>query len=343
MIHLGDLESLARAKLGRATFDYFAGGADDEETLGYNRSAWRRWLLHYRVLAGVGQRDTSTTVLGQRLAFPAVVAPMAFQRLAHEDGELGTVRASASKGTVTVLSMGASIQVEDAVAAAGGALWFQLYLMRDRTVTRDLVGRVEAAGARALVLTVDAPVFGRRRRDQQNAFELPPGTRVPAIGDVSWAEFAQMLDPTLSWPDLAWLRSITKLPIVVKGIVRPDDARLAVQHGAAGIVVSNHGGRQLDGSPATADVLPDVAAAIAGAAELLVDGGIRSGADVVRAIALGARAVMIGRPILWALAIDGQRGVESALTVLADEIDRSLALCGCPDISSVTADLVKRA
>jgi 4-hydroxymandelate oxidase len=343
MIHLGELEDLAREKLDRTVFDYFAGGADDEETLARNRSAWRQLLLRYRVLAGVGQRDTSTTVLGQRVAFPALVAPMAFQKLAHDDGELGTVRSAAAAQTIAVLSMGASVQIEEAAAAAGGALWFQLYLTRDRNVTRDLVARVEAAGVRALVLTVDAPVFGKRRRDHRNAFELPPGTRVPAINNVTWAEFAQMLDPNVGWNDVVWLQSITKVPIVVKGVVRGDDARLAVEHGASGIVVSNHGGRQLDGSPATAEVLADVVAEAAGKAEVLVDGGIRSGADVVRALALGARAVLVGRPILWALAVDGQRGVARALALLAEEIDRAFALCGCKDVDAVTSDLLRRA
>jgi 4-hydroxymandelate oxidase len=341
MIHLGELEALAREKLDRAVFDYFAGGADDEAALARNVAAWGQWLLRLRVLADVGQRDTSTTVLGERIAFPALVAPMAFQRLAHADGELATIRAAAAADTITVLSMGASIQIEEGVAASRGRLWSQLYLMRDRNVTRDLVARIEAAGVRALVLTVDAPVFGKRRRDHVNGFALPPGTRVPAINDVTWAEFSQMLDPSLKWDDLAWLRSITKLPIVVKGVVRADDARRSVENGAAAIIVSNHGGRQLDASPGTADVLAEVADAVPGV-EVLVDGGIRSGVDVVRALALGARAVLVGRPILWALAVGGEQGVRDALRVLAEEIDRAFALCGCRDTSAVTADLLRR-
>jgi 4-hydroxymandelate oxidase len=342
MIHLGELEALARAKLDRAVFDYYAGGADDEDALGRNIDGWRRLLLRYRVFADVGQRDTSTTVLGETIAFPALVAPMAFQRLAHPDGELATIRAAAAARTITVLSMGASIEIEEGVAAARGLMWSQLYLTRDRGVTRDLVARIEAAGSRALVLTVDAPVFGKRRRDHVNGFTLPPGTRVPAINNVTWEEFGQMLDPTLRWEDLAWLRSITKLPIVVKGVVRGDDAKKALDHGASAMIVSNHGGRQLDASPATADVLAEVTEAVPGT-EVYVDGGVRSGVDVVRALALGARAVLVGRPILWALAIDGEQGVARALKILAEETDRAFALCGCRDVSMVTSDLLRRA
>jgi 4-hydroxymandelate oxidase len=340
MIHLGDFESVARERLEQGVYDYFAGGAEDERALARNRAAWADLVLHHRVLAGVAHRDPSTSVLGQRLAMPVLVAPMAFQRLAHPDGELATVRAAAAAGSLAVLSMGASVAVEQAVAAARGALWFQLYLLRDRGRTREVVTRAAAAGCGAIVLTVDAAVFGRRERDLRNGFQTPAGLSVPAVGDASFAEFATMLDPGLSWDDLDWLRGITELPIVVKGVVRADDAVRAVERGVAGIIVSNHGGRQLDGSPATADVLPAVVAAVAGRAEVLVDGGIRRGADVVRALALGARAVLVGRPILWALAAEGEAGVARALGLLAAEIDRTMALCGCCDVASINRSLV---
>jgi 4-hydroxymandelate oxidase len=340
MIHLGDFEAVARERLAPGVYDYFAGGAEDEQALARNRAAWAAIALHHHVLVDVSRRDGSTRVLGQSLALPVVIAPMAFQRMAHPDGELATLRAAAAAGTLTVVSMGASVPIEDAAAAAGGALWFQLYMMRDRGRVRELVARVTAAGVKALVLTVDSPVFGRRERDARNGFATPSGLRVPAIGDASFAEFAGMLDPALSWRDVEWLRGCTELPVLLKGVVRADDAARAAERGIAGVIVSNHGGRQLDGSPATADVLPAVAAAVAGRAEVLVDGGIRRGADVVRALALGARAVLIGRPILWALAADGEAGVARALELLAAEVDRTMALCGCPDVAAITRSLV---
>ncbi|HMG54809.1 MAG TPA: alpha-hydroxy acid oxidase [Kofleriaceae bacterium] len=340
MIHLGDFEAVARERLERSVYDYFAGGAEDEWTLARNRAAWAEIALHHRVMVGVAERDPSTRVLGHRLAIPALVAPMAFQRLAHPDGELATLRATAAAGSLTVLSMGASVPLEQAAAAAGGALWFQIYMLRDRGRVREVVTRAAAAGCRAIVLTVDSPVFGRRERDARNAFQTPPGLSVPAVGDASFAEVAAMIDPGVTWDDLDWLRGISDVPIVVKGVVRADDAIRAVERGAAGIIVSNHGGRQLDGAPATADVLPAVVAAVAGRTEVLVDGGIRRGADVVRALALGARAVLVGRPILWALAADGEAGVGRALGLLAAEIDRAMALCGCPDVASITRALV---
>jgi 4-hydroxymandelate oxidase len=339
-IQLGDFEAAARERLDKGVYDYFAGGAEDERALARNRAAWADIALHYRVLVDVSRRDLSTSVLGQRLAMPVLVAPTSFQRLAHPDGEPATLRAAADAGIATVLSMGASVPVEQAVADARGALWSQLYVMRDRGRTREVVMRAQAAGCRAIVLTVDQPVFGRRERDLRNAFNTPPGLLVPAIGDVSWREFGAMLDPAVTWTDLDWLRGITDLPIVVKGVVRGDDAARAAERGAAGIIVSNHGGRQLDASPATADVLPAVVAAAAGRAEVLVDGGIRRGADVVRALALGARAVLIGRPILWALAVGGEPGVARALGLLAAEIDATMALCGCTDVASITRTLV---
>jgi 4-hydroxymandelate oxidase len=340
MIHLGDFEAIARERLAQGVYDYFAGGAEDEWTLARNRAAWSEIALHHRVLAGVARRDPSTTVLGHRLAIPALIAPMAFQRMAHPDGELATLRAAAAAGSLTVLSMGASIPVEAAAEAAKGALWFQLYLLRDRGRVREVVARAAAAGCRALVLTVDSPMFGRRERDVRNAFQTPPGLRVPAVGDASFAEVAAMIDPAVSWDDVDWLRGITELPVLVKGVVRADDAVRAVERGVAGVIVSNHGGRQLDGSPATASVLPAVVAAVAGRTEVLVDGGIRRGADVVRALAIGARAVLIGRPILWALAVDGEAGVGRALELLAGEIDRAMALCGCADVAGITRSLI---
>jgi len=352
---ISELELAARQALPALAWDYYAGGADDEVTLHANTAAYRRLALHYRVLVDVATRTLATTVLGDRVALPVLVAPTAFHRLAHPEGELAAVRAAGAAGTVFVLSTLSTTAVEDVVAAATGPVWFQLYVYRDRGATEALIRRVERAGCTKLVLTVDAPLIGRRERDVRNQFTLPAGLRIenlhagfdrlpesPGESGLS-AYVADLLDPALSWRDLAWLRGVTRLPIVVKGIVRPDDAARAVEHGAAGIIVSNHGGRQLDGAPATIDVLPAIADAVGGAIELLVDGGIRRGTDIVKAVALGARAVLIGRPVLWGLAAGGEAGVRQALAILARELDLAMALCGCPSIAAITRDLVQRA
>jgi 4-hydroxymandelate oxidase len=325
-INLRDFEALARARLPQMMWDYYASGADDERCLGRNCGAYDKLALHYRVLVDVARRDLSTTVLGQRVAMPVMVAPTAFHRLAHR---------------------------EDVVAAASGPVWFQLYVYKDRGATEALVRRVEAAGCAALVLTVDAPLIGRRERDVRNQFALPADlgianllaagySKVPrAAGDSGLAAYvAEWLDAALDFDVIDWLRSITKLPVLVKGVVRADDAVQAIEHGAAGVIVSNHGGRQLDAAPATIDVLPRIADAVAGRAELLLDGGIRRGTDVVKALALGARAVLVGRPVLWGLAAAGREGVAAVLATLRRELDLAMALCGCPDVASVTRDLV---
>ncbi|HEY8040770.1 MAG TPA: alpha-hydroxy acid oxidase [Polyangiaceae bacterium] len=352
-LNLRELEAMARERLSALAYDYFASGALDEHTLRENVAAWSRVALHYRVLVDVSARDASTTVLGQPVSMPVLVAPTAFHRLACEEGELATARAASRAGTVMVLSSLSNTGVEQVCAAASGPVWFQLYVYRDRGATAALVARAEAAGARALVLTVDAPLLGRRERDVRNRFHLPPGLRVENMsaaghGDVGEqqaesglaAYVATKLDPSLEWKDVAWLRSITKLPVVVKGLVRPDDARRAVDHGASGVIVSNHGGRQLDGAPATAAVLGPVADAVQGRIEVLVDGGVRRGTDVLKALALGARAVLVGRPILWGLAVEGEEGALGVLETLREELDQAMALAGCAGVGEVTRDLV---
>jgi 4-hydroxymandelate oxidase len=307
------------------------------------------------VLVDVSNRDLSTTVLGTPVSMPVLVAPTAFHKLACEAGELATVRATAAEGTVMCLSSLSNTRVEEVCAAgAGSPVWFQLYVYRDRAATAALVARAEAAGASAIVLTVDAPVLGRRERDVRSQFHLPDGLRVenmsavPGHADVALrssssglaAYFAERLDPSLSWKDVAWLRSITRLPVVVKGIVRPDDACRAVDSGASAVVVSNHGGRQLDGSPSTASVLGPVADAVHGRIEVLVDGGVRRGADVLRALSLGARAVLVGRPILWGLATGGEAGARGVLANFRYELDQAMTLAGCARIADVTRDLL---
>jgi 4-hydroxymandelate oxidase len=352
-VNVFDFERQAAEKLAAPALDYCQSGADDEITLRENRTALSRLALHPRVLVDVSRRDASTEVLGERISMPLLVAPTAFHRLVHPDGELATARAAAAAGTVMILSTLSNTRVEEVVAASSGPVWFQLYVYRDRAVTRALVERVEAAGCRALVLTVDAPVLGKRERDVRNRFALPDGLAIenmlpagleelpPGLRDSGLAAyFSSLIDPALSWRDLDWLRSITELPIVIKGIVRADDAARAVSAGARGIVVSNHGGRQLDTAPATIDVLAPIAEAVAGRAEILLDGGIRRGTDVIKALALGARAVLVGRPVLWALAADGEAGVGRLLELMRREIDLAMALCGCPTVADIGPDLV---
>ncbi len=353
-INLAELEALAQPRVTQMAWDYYASGADDERCVRRNREAFAEIALHYRVLVDVAQRDLSTTVLGHRIAMPVCVAPTAFHRLAHEDGELASVRGAGDAGTLFVLSTLSNTRVEDVVAAASGPVWFQLYVYKDRAATEALVHRVEAAGVKAIVVTVDAPLLGRRERDVKNRFALPPplgienmyaeGYRpVRAVENESGlaAYFVSLLDASLTWDALAWLRSITKLPVLVKGIVRADDAVRAIEHGAAGIVVSNHGGRQLDASPATIEVLPRIADALAGRGTILLDGGVRRGADVIKAIAFGARAILVGRPVLWGLAAGGREGVAAALGVLRRELDLAMALCGCANVAAITRDLVQ--
>jgi 4-hydroxymandelate oxidase len=353
-VNVLDFEPLARERLSGPAFDYYASGAEGEVTLRWNQDAYDRLSLHYRVLVDVSRRDLSTVVLGRKVSMPVLVAPTAFHKLADPEGEAATAHAAGQAGTVMILSTLSNTPVEEVVAASAGSVWFQLYVYRDREASRALVQRAEAAGCEALVLTVDAPLLGRRERDMRNRFQLPPGLSVEnllpagmgelpdAVRDSGLAAyFASLLDPSLSWKDLSWLSSITRLPVLVKGIVRPDDAVRAVEHGAAGIVVSNHGGRQLDTSPATIEVLEEIVAAVDGRLEVLIDGGVRRGTDVVKALALGAKAVLVGRPVLWGLAFGGSAGVGRVLEILRQEMDLAMALCGCPTVSDVGRGLVR--
>jgi len=326
VVNLFEYERLAKAHLTPMAYDYYASGAMDEITVKANHRAYDDIYLRYRVLAGVGTRDTSTTVLGQRLAMPVLVAPTAFHGLAHPEGERATARGAAAAGTIYVMSSLSNTLLEDVAQVSTGPRWFQLYVYKDRGVTRSLVERAEAAGYTALELTTDAPVWGQREVDIRNHFHLPDGLTVknlsgagaaalPEVGHQSGlaAYVARLLDDNLTWRDVEWLRSIMRLPVLVKGIARGDDARRALDCGAAGVVVSNHGGRQLDTARPTIRALPEVVEAVAGRAEVLVDGGVRRGTDVLKALAFGARAVQVGRPILWGLAVEGEAGVRSAL------------------------------
>jgi 4-hydroxymandelate oxidase len=349
MMIVDELEQQARDRLARSAYDYFAGGADDELTLADNVAAWRRLRLRPHVLRDVSKVSTETTVLGTPVTVPVLVAPMAYQRLAHDEGERATARGAAEAGTVMIVSTFSTRSLEDVAAAAPeAARWFQLYMRRDRRWTEELVARAVAAGYRALVFTVDVPVLGLRRRDERNRFCLPPGMVMANMGEPPpevegsslTAYAANELRSALAFADIEWLRGLCDLPILVKGVLRGDDARACVDAGAAGIIVSNHGGRQLDTTVATADALPEVVDAVAGDAEVLVDGGIRRGTDIVKALALGARAALVGRPVLWGLATDGADGARRVLETLTAEFARALALCGTPSVGEVTADLL---
>ena len=347
--NLLELEDLARRKLPRPAFDYFAGGAEDEVSLRRNREAFDRWALRPRVLVGVADRDLSTTVLGARVGMPVMIAPTAFQGLAHPDGEVATARAAIATQTLMVASTIATRSLEEIASVGPGPRWFQLYVAKDRGATERLVRRAATAGYRALCLTVDTPVAGRRERDERNAFILPPDVRIPNLEDVGLdrmvgirdrgsafaAHFNAMLDSSLSWKEVDWLRSMSELPVVLKGIMTQEDAGLALDHGVAGIIVSNHGGRQLDGTLGTLDALPKVVDAVRGRAEVFVDGGVRRGTDVVKALALGARAVLVGRPILYGLAIGGADGVRAVLQHIRLELDTAMALVGRPTPASL--------
>jgi len=342
-MELQQMEDRARQVLGQAVYDYFAGGADDELTLADNVAAWSRLRLRPRVLRDVGTVDTGSTVLGTPIPAPILVAPTAYQRLAHPDGEVAVARGVAAARSLLVVSTRTSIPVEHIAAAAPeGLRWFQVYVLQDRGWTEELIRRAARAGCTALVVTADTPMLGNRVRDRRNNFAPPEliaaGLPVPLELDPTNAAVRQ--DPGLTFDDIEWLRGIADLPVVVKGVLRGDDAVACIDAGAAAVAVSNHGGRQLDTVAASADVLAEVADAVGERAEVYVDGGIRRGTDVIKAVALGARAVLVGRPVLWALATGGAEGVRALLDGMRAELAWALALCGVPSVAAISRDLV---
>lgn len=341
-LNLMEYEPLAREKLSQMIFEYYAGGANDEITLRENQAAYQRLLLRPRMMRGVARRTLETTILGQAMRAPLLIAPMAFMKMAHEDGEAAVARAATTRGLTMVVSTSATMSLQTIAASApGGPRWFQLYVEKDRGHTQELIQRAEAAGYSALVLTVDRPLLGRREADLRNDFHLPPHLQMANLNLSSWEAYRSSdLDDNLNWEDVDWLRSNTRLPILLKGILRGDDAQCALDHGAAGVIVSNHGGRQLDGAQATIDALPEIAEAVGDKLTLLVDGGIRRGTDIIKALALGAQAVLLGRPLLWGLAVDGESGVGRVLDLLLAEFDLALALCGCHSPQEITPDLI---
>ncbi len=342
LLNVADFEREAERRLDPGAFGYFVGGAGDEVTLRANVEAFGRRTLRPRMLVDVSEVTTETSVLGKPVSMPLLVAPTAFQRLAHADGEAATARAARRAGTVMCLSTLSSVTpAELAVAAPGGRLWFQLYWSSDRGFTSDLLASVAEAGFEAIVLTIDFAAAGRRERDLRNRFALPadlPSPNVPhALAREDFHKsLGQIVDTSLTWRDLEWLHETCRLPVLLKGVLTAEDALLAVEHGAAGIVVSNHGGRQLDGVAASLDALAEVVEAAGENAEILLDGGIRRGGDVAKALGLGAKAVMAGRAIVWGLAVGGEEGVARVLELLRAEIALALTHLGCSSPVEVT-------
>lgn len=343
LLNLRDFEALARARMEPGAFAYYAGGAGDEHTLRDNEAAFARRRLRPRMLVDVSRIDTSVALLGERVATPVGVAPTAQHRLAHPDGEAATARAAAAAGVMFCASTSSSLSLEEIAEASGPLRWFQFYTQDDAGPRSEaLLRRAAAAGYRAMVLTVDLAAPGRRERELREAFDFGslrfgnfPGSGVADDGADNGLR-AQDEPSAFTWDDLAWLRARSSLPLVLKGILTAEDARLAVEHGAAAVWVSNHGARQLDRSPASIDVLEEIVAAVAGRAEVYMDGGVRHGIDVATALALGARAVFLGRPILYALAADGEGGVRSALAMMEAELRNAMALLGTPSIADIT-------
>ncbi|HEX2501262.1 MAG TPA: alpha-hydroxy acid oxidase [Methylomirabilota bacterium] len=372
-----DLRRVARRRLPRAVFDFVEGGAGDERTVAANRAAFERLLFQPRILVDVSKREQAVVVLGERVSTPVLVSPTGMAGLCWPRGEVEAARAAHAAGTIYTLSTHSSCSIEEVAAEARGPLWFQLYVWQNRDLTRSFVERARAAGYRALVLTVDVPIISRRERDLRNGFTIPPRVTVRNALDtlrrVSWMRRVllgprltlanlvgapgapradivtlggvahRQVDPSVAWADLAWFRSLWSGPLVLKGVLTVGDARRAADHGVDGLIVSNHGGRQLDGTPASIDALPAIADAVGDRVEVLVDGGVRRGADVVRALALGARAVMVGRPYLYGLAAGGPAGVRRALEILGGEVDHTLALVGVPRVGDLDRTVVRRA
>jgi isopentenyl diphosphate isomerase/L-lactate dehydrogenase-like FMN-dependent dehydrogenase len=369
IVNIADLRRIACRRLPRAVFDYVDGGAEDEVTLRANADHFRQYTFRPRILVDVSQRDLSTTLLGERLAAPLMLAATGLTGLLWPEGEQAAARAAANKGLLYAASTMSVATLETIAAVSKGPLWFQLYVWRDREITRSLIERARAAGYRALCLTVDTAVLGQRERDLRNGFTIPPRVTVNNVLDtvqkVGWIR--QMLsvprvtfgnfvgipgavgndaislasyttkqfDPSVTWDDLDWFRSLWNGPMALKGVQSAEDARRAVDHGVEAIIVSNHGGRQLDGAPAAVDLLPEVVEAVDGRAEIILEGGVRRGSDIVKALALGARAVSIGRPYLYGVAAGGQAGVERAIDILTAEMDRCMALIGRPRVADL--------
>lgn len=354
LLGVEDYRASARARMNPEVWDFVEGGSGAERTLTANRRVFDQVTLRPRVLVDVSACDTATTLFGAELAAPLGVAPTAYHRLAHPDGEAATARGAATAGALYVVSMFASQSVEEIAAAATGPRWLQLYWLKRRDVLAGIVERAAAAGYRALVLTVDAPVIGQRLRDLRNGFAVDPTVRAVNLdgevmasvhqrraGSSAVAEHArESFDPSITWADLAWLRSLSPLPLLLKGVLIAEDAVRAIDHGVDGLVVSNHGGRQLDGVLPSLEALPEVVRAVDGRCPVLFDGGVRHGSEVFAALALGADLVLVGRPVIWALAVDGAAGVDRLFTMLRGELAHTMALAGRPRLADIDRSAV---
>ncbi len=348
-ICLADFEPLAKAKMTAQSWEYVCAGAGDEITVRWNEEAYRRIRLKPRILVDVSKLDTRVNLFGQEHAFPILLAPVAAQKLMHPQGELASARGASAAGATMVVSSFANTSLEDVAAVAKSSLWFQLYAQTDHGFTRELVQRAEAAGYRALCLTVDTATTGARNREARAAVKLLPipnfAKFTGAGNDVSLHTgsqdvFKSVLDASMSWKEVEWLRSFAQIPLVLKGVLNPDDAELAAKHGVSGIIVSNHGGRNLDTLPATIDALPQVAEKVAGRMLVFVDGGIRRGTDVLKALALGASAVFIGRPYIYGLGAAGEAGVSQIIRILQREFQMAMALTGRTNVAGIDRSLI---
>lgn len=347
LVSLCDFEPAAQRRMSHMAWEYFNSGVADETTLRWNREAYDRLRLRPRVLVDVSKIDTRVSLLGQELPHPILLAPIADQRMVHSQGELATARGAGGANAIFVVSSFTNSPIEDVAKNASAPLWFQMYVQRDRAFTRDVTQRVEAAGCKALCVTVDSPTFGARNRQARATYELRPGLARPhlppptkATGNVDLGRgalqvFPDWVEPALTWRDVSWLSSNCRIPVLIKGVLNPDDAAHAVQEGVAGIIVSNHGAHNLDTVPATADALPHVVEKVAGRVPVLVDGGIRRGTDVVKALALGANAVLIGRPYVYGLAVAGDEGVKRVVEILRNELEMAMGLLGRPMIQTI--------
>ena len=345
-VSVSDFEAVAEAKLPPMAREYLQGGAADEITLRRNRSIYDSLLLKPRVLCGVGTLDTSLTLFGDKRPHPLLLAPTAYQKLFHKDGEIAAAAGAAQTRAIYTASSFSAVSIEKIAASSSEAIWFQLYTPPDRAISTDLIQRAENSGCKAIVLTVDTPVLGTRNREMRSKFHLPRGMirenlRKYGVGLTRDAHFTSTgvattaLDASLTWEHAAWVRSHTKLPLLLKGILAPEDAKLAIEHGADGIIVSNHGARNLDTTPSTLEALPGIVDAAAGKIPVLVDGGIRRGTDIFKALALGATATLIGRPYVYGLAVSGSAGVARVIEILLAELRATMALCGRPALASI--------
>ncbi|KAI8480432.1 Hydroxyacid oxidase 2 [Branchiostoma belcheri] len=357
MVCVDDFEEYSKKHLSKATWEFFSGGAEECQTVSENRIAFKRFRLRPRFLRDVSRRDLSTTLLGERVEFPIGVSPAGLQDLAWPQGDICVAKVAAEMGACMAVSTFASSSAEDIMAASpAGLKWFQMYFMPNKSFTQRLIHKVEKAGYKALVVTIDLPIVGKRYSDIKNKFQLPSHVTVPnllALKDGSEQDSAKdgrnygmggsPQDPAFSWKDIDWLSSISNLPIILKGVMTAEDAGIALDHpGVKGILVSNHGGRQLDGVPATVEALPEIVQAVGNKLEVYLDGGVRTGTDALKTLALGARAVFVGRPVIWGLTFNGEEGVRQVMKILRDELDLAMALSGCCTLADISPSLVVR-